>query len=455
VNRPLLFIEIGCGEGGSLQLWKQYFGPLASIVGIDIRPECKAYEEDQISVQIGDQTDARFLKSVIDRFGSPHVVLDDGSHMMEHIAASFDFLYPHVAADGVYMVEDLHTAYWNEYNGGLQRPGTFIEACKNLVDELNADHTRGAIVPTLFSKTTLSMHFYDSIVVFERGSYGRKYAPMMGKPADAAISLTKPVTAVTATSKSSSSTGLLSKSRYTDLLIKILANVIYKDPSRDPMHDASFDETRRSQGQDWPLTAHSMAGLARLTNLRDLTQAVLDENVPGDFIETGVWRGGCCILMRGVLAANGVVDRKVYVADSFKGLPPPKEEFEADRNDILHTFHELAISKEQVANNFRLYDLLDDQVVFLEGLFQDTLRVLGETKFALLRLDGDMYESTIIALQQLYPRLSPGGFVIIDDYGAIPACKAAVTDYRMRLGIDEPIHEIDWTGVWWRKPFVG
>jgi O-methyltransferase len=125
---------------------------------------------------------------------------------------------------------------------------------------------------------------------------------MFGKLADPAISLTAPVTAVTGVSKSSLNTELFSKRRYTDLLIKILANFVYKDPSCDPMHDANFDETRRSQGQDWPLTAHSMAGLARLTNLRDLTQAVLDENIAGDFVETGVWRGGCCILMRGVLA---------------------------------------------------------------------------------------------------------------------------------------------------------
>ncbi|MRG56377.1 class I SAM-dependent methyltransferase [Phyllobacterium sp. SYP-B3895] len=180
VTRPVTFLEIGCGEGGSLQMWKQYFGPLATIVGIDIRPECSAFEEDQIHVRIGDQSDETFLKAVLSEFGTPHVVLDDGSHIMEHIAATFGYLYPRIADDGVYMVEDLHTAYWEEYGGGYARPGTFIEQCKHLVDELNAEHTRGAVEETHFSKTTLSMHFYDSIAVFERGATGTKFAPQIG-----------------------------------------------------------------------------------------------------------------------------------------------------------------------------------------------------------------------------------------------------------------------------------
>jgi hypothetical protein len=180
VNRPMTFIEIGCGEGGSLQLWKQYFGPLAQIVGLDIRPECAAFEEDQVHVRIGDQADPVFLRSVVEEFGRPHAVLDDGSHLMDQVKTSFEILYPQVVSDGVYVVEDLHTAYWDEYGGGLRRPGSFIETCKGLIDELNAEHTRGAVPETLFSRTTLSMHVYDSVVVFEKGAYGRKFAPKVG-----------------------------------------------------------------------------------------------------------------------------------------------------------------------------------------------------------------------------------------------------------------------------------
>jgi SAM-dependent methyltransferase len=180
VCRPLTFIEIGCGLGGSLQMWKRYFGPYAKIIGIDINPSCKVFEEDQIDVRIGDQQDSRFLQEVVDEFGAPDIVLDDGSHMMSHVTASFTYLYPRMVKNGVYLVEDLHTAYWSEYEGALHKASTFIELCKNLIDELNADHTRGALPPTEFTKTTLSMHFYDSIAVFERGTHTKKWAPQIG-----------------------------------------------------------------------------------------------------------------------------------------------------------------------------------------------------------------------------------------------------------------------------------
>jgi SAM-dependent methyltransferase len=181
VYKPVTFVEIGCGLGGSLQMWKRYFGPHATIVGIDILPECKAYQEDQIEVRIGPQQDTRFLQAIIDEFGQPDIVLDDGSHMMSHVAKTFEFLYPRVAKNGIYMVEDLHTAYWEEYEGGFRRPGTFIELCKGMLDELNADHTRDAFPPTEFTKTTLAMHFYDSVAVFERGTHTKIWAPKTGK----------------------------------------------------------------------------------------------------------------------------------------------------------------------------------------------------------------------------------------------------------------------------------
>ncbi|MDE2580636.1 MAG: class I SAM-dependent methyltransferase [Rhodospirillales bacterium] len=169
VNRPLLFIEIGCGEGGSLQMWKRYFGPGAQIVGLDIRPECAALEERQIAVRIGDQADPAFLDRVLAEFGTPDIVLDDGSHVMSAVTASFRHLYPRTDRNGIYAVEDMHTAYWPQYGGGLRRQGTFIELAKGLIDELNAEFWRGAAPPSDFSRTTLSMHFYDSQVIFERG----------------------------------------------------------------------------------------------------------------------------------------------------------------------------------------------------------------------------------------------------------------------------------------------
>jgi hypothetical protein len=163
-------------------MWKKYFGPHARIVGIDILPECKDFAEDQIEIRIGAQQDVQFLEKVVAEFGAPDIVLDDGSHIMSHVITSFQFLYPRVAKNGVYMVEDLHTAYWEEYEGGLRKPTTFIELSKNLLDELNADHSRGSLTPTEFTQTTLSMHFYDSVAVFEKGAHTKKWAPQIGGP---------------------------------------------------------------------------------------------------------------------------------------------------------------------------------------------------------------------------------------------------------------------------------
>lgn len=180
VNRPLTLFEIGCGQGGSLQLWKRHFGPLAQIVGIDIREDCREFEEDQIAVRIGDQKDVSFLNAVLKEFGPPDIVIDDGSHKMHDLAATFLHLYPRTSPTGLYLVEDLHTCYWEEWGGGLGNPASFIELCKTLIDELNADHAKGRMAPTDFTRSTLSMHFYDSVVVFERGRHLTKHAPRTG-----------------------------------------------------------------------------------------------------------------------------------------------------------------------------------------------------------------------------------------------------------------------------------
>ena len=239
---------------------------------------------------------------------------------------------------------------------------------------------------------------------------------------------------------------------YGDLLVRCISNTIYSDIACDPWSAGTYDGSKRADGRDWPSKAHSMVGVKRLENLRLLTEQALADSIPGDFIETGVWRGGACILMRGLLAAHAVVDRTVFVADSFEGLPKADTAaYPADEGDTHNEYAELAISLETVMANFAIYGLLDSQVQFLKGWFKDTLPTLNMHKFALIRLDGDMYESTMDALVNLYSKLSPGGFCIIDDYGAVPACKLAVQDFRTAHGVSAPISQIDWTGVWWRK----
>jgi hypothetical protein len=241
---------------------------------------------------------------------------------------------------------------------------------------------------------------------------------------------------------------------YLDSMIRILTNTIYQDGNIQPQRDPAFDPSRREIGRDWPANALTMIGRKRLQNVRRLAEQVLIEEVPGDLIETGVWRGGACIMMRAVLRAYDDRVRKVICADSFQGLPPPDiERFPIDKGDRHHTITELAVSREEVASGFDRCGLLDEQVLFLEGFFRETLPTMRNRTFALIRLDGDMYESTIQALENLYPSLSVGGYLIVDDYGAIPACAKAVNDYRDSHAITEPLQTVDWTGRWWQKQY--
>jgi hypothetical protein len=194
-----------------------------------------------------------------------------------------------------------------------------------------------------------------------------------------------------------------------------------------------------------------MIGLKRLDNLQACVETALREGIPGDFLETGVWRGGASIFVKGVLAAHGEQTRHVWLADSFRGLPTPDaEHYPADRSWDLHQHSELAVPRDRVEANFRAYGLLDKRVRFLEGWFNDTLPGAPIDKLAVLRLDGDLYESTIQALDCMYDKVSPGGFVIVDDY-SIPPCAKAVHDFRQARAIADALVDIDGTGAYWRK----
>ena len=208
----------------------------------------------------------------------------------------------------------------------------------------------------------------------------------------------------------------------------------------------------RLNGLDWPAKAKTMIGLKRLDNIEYVIKTIVAEGVEGDFIETGVWRGGAAIFMKAVLKDVGVSRRTIWLADSFQGVPKPNEkEYASDKGNRLHTLKILKVSKAEVENNFRLFDLLDEHIVFLDGWFSSTLPSAPINKLSLLRLDGDLYESTHLALRHLYPKLSVGGFVIIDDYNAFPNCKKAVSDFREENSITAPISEIDEEAVFWRK----
>lgn len=256
---------------------------------------------------------------------------------------------------------------------------------------------------------------------------------------------------------------------YLDLLEKSLLHTLYSPTDAAPVPESSGaafsqaileqgielkpvrPEDLRKQGKDLPVYGQTMIGIKRLRNLRRCVQTVLADGTPGDLIEAGCWRGGASILMRGVLRAHGIADRTVWAADTFTGLPEPDpERYPADAGDLNYQASELAVPLEEVRANFDRYGLLDDQVRFLEGLFAETLPTVANHRWAVIRLDGDLYESTMDGLRNLYPGLSVGGFAIIDDYGW-KNCREAVHDFRREEGISEPIERVDWVGAYWRR----
>jgi hypothetical protein len=256
---------------------------------------------------------------------------------------------------------------------------------------------------------------------------------------------------------------------YLDLMKRCLINSIYEHDENmlqgaTYTHEAGTGRIKfqsgeriapelRLQGKAWPSIAHTMIGLYRLDNLQACMEEVLRKDIRGDFIETGVWRGGATIFMRALLKAYGVTDRLVWVADSFEGLPPSDTaRYPQDAAlDYASRLDMLSIPLEVVRDNFQRYGLLDEQVKFLSGWFKDTLPTAPMQQLALLRLDGDFYESTMDALTNLYDKVSIGGFVIVDDYNSVPACKQAIHDFRRHRNIGAELLPIDDHAVYWQR----
>jgi hypothetical protein len=249
------------------------------------------------------------------------------------------------------------------------------------------------------------------------------------------------------------------KGMYIDLLKRSLTGTLFR---KEPDADAANELRYVSEFVDHYIqgAAISMLPMKRMDNLDECIADVIARGVPGDLIETGVWRGGATILMRGLLKVNGDTTRKVWVADSFEGLPVPDEE-KFPREAKVHkgkmmaeVYKHFAVDIDSVRANFAAYGLLDDRVIFLKGWFKDTLPSAPIEKIAVMRLDGDYYDSTMDGLVNLYDKLSPGGFAIIDDYGedTWTYCRKAVDDFRLQRGIVEPLTRVDSKCYFWRKP---
>ncbi len=241
------------------------------------------------------------------------------------------------------------------------------------------------------------------------------------------------------------------RAAYLDLMCESLIGRLNQDPPLPASRVDAYKDDFREQGWDWPSKAPSMIGAKRMNNVRTECERVIKAGIPGDFMETGVWRGGACIMMRAVLKAYHVVDRRVIAADSFAGFPPPSPGVAADAKFEFHTCKDFAVPLEEVKAAFARYGLLDEQVEFIEGVFKDTLPTAPVETLALLRLDGDMYESTMDGLVNLYGKLSSGGTLIVDDYFLFESQRRAVDEFRAAHGITDPIIRIDHFGGYWIK----
>jgi predicted O-methyltransferase YrrM len=221
--------------------------------------------------------------------------------------------------------------------------------------------------------------------------------------------------------------------------------LVYLRPSDVSDYLESTHEAR-SREED----AETMVGMRQLDQMQACIVDIIRRNVPVDVLEAGVWRGGMSIFMRGVLKVVVGDRRRVWVADSFEGLPDPEKQ----HNLFGWRQGDMAVSLEQVKSNFARYGLLDERVVFLQGFFHETLPTAAMASLSVLRADADLYESTRDILTHLYPKLSVGGYAIFDDYQNLKDCRLAIDEYRLDHQITDPIIPIDKRAVYWVKSAI-
>lgn len=238
------------------------------------------------------------------------------------------------------------------------------------------------------------------------------------------------------------------RGEYLDLVCESLVGRLNRDPPLQEHLDA-YDDEHRLNGWDWPSGAPSMIGWRRMRHLRNECERVIRQSVPGDFLEAGVWRGGAAIMMRAVLKAHGIGDRRVIAADTFAG--PPAEGDPHDSAAHLRAISIFSVPLKEVKAAFHRYRLLDDLVVFVEGDFAATLKNAPTNCLAILRLDGDTFASARAGLDALYDKLSSGGSVILDDYFLFDDYRRAIDEFRSERGILDPIVRIDMYGGYWVK----
>ncbi len=494
---PKNYVEIGCREGLSLSLSK------CPAIGID--PDFEIRAELSSPTRLFSQTSDDFFarRNLRALLGGPvDLAFVDGMHRAEFVLRDIMNLERYSTPDSVIVIDDVlpEQIEWTTrerktqaWTGDVYKVIPFLRKHRPDLDVRVFDiEMKGLAVITGFDpknrtlQQDLARHEEhlagDTLEAPDISTIRAQLAP---EPADRvkklAVSLLDKRNNIASDNPEKGSENLL----YLDLLKRCLLNEIYLDDElrllylrdclsgddqldysvlhniRESRADAyeSLKASRRiGQFPDRQIDrsgfSHTMMGRLRLNSLHECLDDLIARDIPGDLMECGVWRGGGCILMAGWMRARGQTDRKLLIADSFDGLPSPSHE--KDENLVLtkDRYPQLAVSERTVRENFSAYDLLDEGTqIFLKGWFRDTLKEAPTRKIALLRLDGDLYESTMDALDALYDRVSPGGVVIIDDYGALDACRMAGGDFFAAR--EEPVPsltKIDWTGSFFVKP---
>jgi O-methyltransferase len=450
--RFIKILEIGVGQGGSLRTWLKYF-PNAHVYGMDIDPHCWQPEgelKEKCTVVIGDQANPDDLRRVAE-LGPFDIIIDDGGHTMSQQQIACEYLFDYVKQSGLYIIEDLHTCFMShpQYEAKTQRSTyAFLDDRvrdlqlhgKNKGEQFCANRVKHVamldnVVLNKWERSLEFVHHYRSIVFLGKAEDGVVKGIKVQKP------------------KSEKDLSPEIRHMYLDCLAKSIINYYYVPTGvyPGPTYGQKLTEYDLQHGNQWPDQGVSMIGLRALKTLGTLLDIVEKDDIEGDIVEAGVWKGGASMFMRGVLNSYDDQTRKIYVCDSFEGLPPPDEKYEADKGDILHTYKYLAVDIDSVKGNFDRFGLTHANNVFVKGWFKDTLPGLPVEKISLLRLDGDLYSSTIETLDALYDKVSVGGYIFVDDYG-LHMCKKAVDDFRRSRGITSPIVQVtDTQKVYWRK----
>jgi|LauGreDrversion4_2_1035121.scaffolds.fasta_scaffold75296_4 hypothetical protein len=439
-------LEIGYGDGASARFWEKYF-PIAEVFVMDIGISGLHSRHE---VLMGDQSKHDDLVRIVERVGSARFIIDDGSHQPSHQYETFEYLFENLLEPGgVYIIEDVECNYWRsdaEVYG--YKIGNFnaIKKSTELIDSINSEFSGMTNRLNIGSVT----YGQNCIIITKRTQEEISYFDRPYRFSNF-VNVKDPL---------NNDVSNLSN-KYIKNLIGTITRTFFEEnqnPKWVQMNEiyASCKEyfsssIARFEGSEcWPFEADSMIGVYRMVNIYESIKDVCERRIDGDFVETGVWKGGACVLANAVIhELQQQNHRRVHVFDSFEGLPMPY--MEQDSGDIHHTFDFLSVNLDYVKGVFSKYGYLTDNVVFRKGFFSETMKNTSDiSKIAVLRLDGDMYSSTIEVLEALYDKVSDGGLIIVDDW-TLPGAYNAVNDFLSSRGEQVQFFSIDNSSCYWRK----